>query len=76
MVGIVGYDYRQVTADTGSGAKFGSFEGRVDAIGPGLSYTTLIHEMPSVFNLRYYHEFNAKNRWEGNSIIGSGTIRF
>ena len=76
VVGIVGYDYRQVTADTGSGAKLGSFEGRVDAIGPGLSYTTLIHEMPSVFNLRYYHEFNAKNRWEGDSIVGSGTMRF
>jgi len=39
VCGVVGYDYRQITADSGSGAKLGAFEGSVDAIGPGLSYT-------------------------------------
>jgi hypothetical protein len=77
VVGIVGYDYRQVTADSGSGAKLGPFEGRVDAIGPGLSYTTVIGATtPFIFNLRYYREFDAENRWQGNSTIASGTIRF
>ena len=74
VFGIVGYDYRQLTGDSGS-ARF-PFEGRVDAIGPGLSYTTLIRETPFIFNLRHYQEFNAHNRWEGNSTIASGTIRF
>jgi hypothetical protein len=30
---VVGYDYRQLTGDTG--ASLGSFKGRVDAIAPG-----------------------------------------
>jgi hypothetical protein len=76
VIGIVGYDYRQITGDSGSGARLGSFKGSVDAIGPGLSYTTLIGMTPFVFNLRHYQEFNAERRWEGNSTIASGTIRF
>jgi hypothetical protein len=76
VVGVVGYDYRQMTGDSGPGAKLGPFEGRVDAIGAGLSYTTVIHTTPVVFNLRHYQEFNAKNRWEGDSTIASGTVRF
>ena len=74
MLGIVGYDYRQLTGDSGS--PLGPFKGRVDAIGPGLSYTTVIGATPFIFNLRHYHEFNAENRWEGHSTIASGTIRF
>ena len=76
IFGIVGYDYRQLTGDSGSGDLLGSFIGRVDAIGPGLSYTTLIDQKPFIFNLRYYHEFNSENRFEGDSTIASGTMRF
>ena len=52
VLGVVGYDYRQITGDSGSGAKLGPFEGSVDAIGPGLSYTTVIDKMPVTLNLR------------------------
>ena len=76
VCGVVGYDYRQITADSGSGAKLGAFEGSVDAIGPGLSYTTLIDKTPVTLNLRYYHEFDAHNHFHGDSTIASGTIRF
>lgn len=76
MLGVVGYDYRQLTGDSGSGAVLGPQKGRVDAIGPGLSYTTVIGKTPVILNLRHYHEFNADKRWEGNSTIASGTIRF
>ncbi len=74
VIGVVGYDYRQLTGD--SGGLLGAFEGQVDAIGAGLSYTTLIDKKPVTFNLRHYEEYNAKRRWEGNSTIASGTIRF
>jgi hypothetical protein len=50
--------------------------GGVDAIEPGLSYTTVIDKRPVTFNLRYYHEFDAKNRFHGDSTLASGTIRF
>ena len=76
VLGVAGYDYCQVTGDSGSGAKLGPFEGSVDAVGPGLSYTTLIGKTPFIFNLRHYSEFNATNHWEGNSTIATGTIRF
>lgn len=74
VLGVVGYDYRQLTGDSGS--VLGPFKGRVDAIGPGLSYTTLIGTMPFIVNARHYQEFNVENRWQGNSTIISGTIRF
>lgn len=76
VLGVVGYDYRQLTGDSGTGAKLGPQKGRVDAIGPGLSYTTVIGTTPVIFNLRHYQEFNVEKRWEGNSTIASGTIRF
>lgn len=76
VVGVVGYDYRQLTGDSGSGANLGPFKGRVDAVGPGLNYTTLIGTTPLIVNARHYREFNAHNRWEGSSTIISGTIRF
>lgn len=76
MLGVVGYNYRQLTGDSGAGATLGDFKSQVDAIGPGLSYTTVIGATPFIFNLRHYHEFNAENRWEGNQTIASGTVRF
>jgi hypothetical protein len=76
VLGVVGYDYRQLTGDSGSGAKLGPFEGSVDAVGAGLSYTTVVDKTPLVFNLRYYHEYDAKNRFLGDSTLASGTIRF
>jgi hypothetical protein len=76
VLGIVGYDYRQVTGDSGPGALLGPLKGRVDAVGPGLSYTTLVGKTPLVFNMRHYWEFNAENRWEGSSSIISATLRF
>jgi hypothetical protein len=76
LIGVVGYDYRQLTGDTGSGARVGPFKGSVDAIGPGLTYTTLLGQTPFILNVRHYHEFNAQNRWEGNSTVLSGTIRY
>ena len=76
VAGVVGYDYRQVTGDTGTGATLGPLKGRVDAIGPGLSYTTLIGSTPFILNARRYQEFNVQNRWDGTTTLISGTLRF
>ena len=76
VVGIVGYDYRQFTGDSGSGDVLGSFMGKVDAIGLGASATTLLGKMPVIINIRGYKEFNAENHWEGYSSTMSATIRF
>lgn len=76
IFGAVGYDYRQLTGNSGPSARLGPFEGSVDAIGPGLTYTTLVGRTPLILNARYYQEFNAEHRWEGNMTIVSGTIRY
>jgi len=76
IVGVVGYDYRQLTGDSGPGAVLGRFKSRVDAIGAGLNYSTVIDKMPLVFSLNHYHEFNAEHRFEGNQTLGSLTLRF
>jgi hypothetical protein len=76
MVGLVGYNYRQMTGDSGAGAVLGDFRSSVDAIGAGLSYTTVIGTTPLIFNLRHYQEFNGEHRFEGNQTIASGTVRF
>ncbi len=76
VIGVVGYDWRQLTGDSGAGALLGPFEGSVDAIGPGLSYTTAINKTPLIINVRHYEEFNAERRIEGNATIASATIRF
>ncbi|MFT3731537.1 MAG: transporter [Hyphomicrobium sp.] len=76
MIGVVGYDYRQLTGDSGAGARLGPLEGSVDAIGGGLTYTTLVGKTPVVLSARSYQEFNADKRFEGNSTLGSATIRF
>jgi hypothetical protein len=76
LLGVVGYDYRQITGDSGPGALLGAFKGSVDAIGPGMSFTTLIDKTPFVFSLRHYQEFNVEKRFDGSSTIASGTMRF
>lgn len=76
VVGVGGYDFRQLTADSGSGAILGPFKGTVDAIGPAFSYTTLIDKTPVILSGHFYQEFNAKKRWEGNSSMLSATVRF
>lgn len=74
VLGIVGYDYRQFTDDSGSARR--PFRGSVDAVGAGVSYTTLVGGSPLILNLRHYREFNVDNRWDGNMTIASGTLRF
>jgi len=68
--GIVGYWNQQLTADTGGPALLGDFKGRVFGIGPELSYQfTGSKEHPVTLDLRWYHEFGAQNRVEGDAVF-------
>jgi len=73
-VGLVGYHYRQVTGDSGSGAVLGSFKGEVSAIGPNLTYNFEIGKTPVLTSVRWLHEFNAKNRLAGDAGFFTVTI--
>jgi len=67
-IGVGGYQYVQLTGDSGSGAKIGSFRGRVTAIGPLASYTVRVGQTPVQFGARWFHEFGVSNRVGGDSI--------
>jgi hypothetical protein len=65
--GLNGYYYKQVSGDSGEGAVLGNLKGEVAAIGPGLSGTFMVGPAPVSVSFRYYHEFSAKKRLEGNA---------
>jgi hypothetical protein len=66
-VGVNGYVYDQVSGDSGAGARLGPFEGRVVALGPVANWNFTIGELPVSTSLKYFHEFDVKNRLEGDS---------
>jgi hypothetical protein len=73
-LGVAGYHYQQVTGDSGTGAVLGDFKGRVSAVGPNLTYNFLVGKTPVLTSVRWLHEFNAKNRLEGDAGFVTVTI--
>jgi hypothetical protein len=65
FLGLVGYAYDQVSADSGSGDRVGAFESRVFSAGPQLGYIFPIAGKQGFLGLKSYFEFGAKNRPEG-----------
>ncbi len=72
--GLAGYHYQQVTGDSGAGATLGAFKGRVTALGPNVVYNLRLGATSVATQLRWYHEFNVKNRVEGDAVLFSATI--
>jgi hypothetical protein len=65
--GVNGYHYQQISGDSGKGATLGNFKGRVTALGPGLSGSFQVGPVPVSVSLRYFYEFNVKDRLEGSA---------
>lgn len=65
FVGVVGYTYQQVTADSGALPILGDFKSRVSALGPQIGYLFPVGNMQGYLNLKAYKEFDAANRPEG-----------
>ena len=68
-LGVVGYWYEQLTGDSGGAPFLGDFEGRVFGLGPELSYQATLGGVPVGLDLRWYHEFGAENRLEGDGVF-------
>jgi hypothetical protein len=65
-VGVVGYAYQQLTADSGQPAILGDFKSRVFGIGPQLGYVfPAADSVQGFLGLKGYYEFGAENRPEG-----------
>ncbi len=67
--GLAGYYYHQLTGDTGSGAKLGSFYGRIAGLGPCIVFPFNIGKLPLIGCLRFYQEFYAKNHMNGKTLF-------
>lgn len=65
QLGLAGYFYQQLTADSGDGATFGAYKGSVTALGPQIGYLFPISDQQGYLNLRAYREFAAENRPAG-----------
>ncbi|WP_045008870.1 MULTISPECIES: transporter [unclassified Bradyrhizobium] len=65
LIGLVGYVYQQLTADSGQAAILGEFKSRVFAAGPQIGFIFPVGDMQGYLNLKGYKEFGAENRPEG-----------
>jgi hypothetical protein len=68
-VGLVGFAYQQLTADSGQPAVLGDFKGRTYGIGPQIGWILEAGGTEVFANLRAYKEFNVKNRVEGGGVM-------
>jgi len=69
FVGVVGYAYQQLTADSGQPAILGDFKSRVFAVGPQLGYVFPAADgVQGFLGAKGYYEFEAENRPEGWNI--------
>jgi hypothetical protein len=65
MVGLVGYVYQQISADSGSGDRVGPFESRVIGIGPQFGVIFPVGTMQGYLNVKGYGEFANHDRPAG-----------
>lgn len=67
-VGANAFYYRQITADSGSGARLGSFEGSTVGIGPVVSYTTKVCNREVVAEVKWLRELDTAKRLSGEYV--------
>ena len=70
-VGINGYFYRQIGADSGDGALLGSFKGEGAGIGPGVYYGREIAGRDVFFVAKWVHDYHAENRVKADYVYAS-----
>jgi hypothetical protein len=63
--GVISYYYKQISGDSGSGAKLGPFEGRTTAVGVTAGYNFQIGKIPVSTRIKYVREFNEWRRLHG-----------
>jgi hypothetical protein len=69
MIGLVGYVYRQISCDSGSGDRVGCFESQVIGIGPQIGHIFPINkDLQGYLNLKAYGEFANEHRPDGWNI--------
>lgn len=65
QVGVVGYAYKEIGCDSGTGDRVGCFQSQVLGIGPQVGFIFPVGTMQGYLNLKAYREFDAQNRADG-----------
>ena len=65
QVGLVGYAYKDIGCDSGSGDRVGCFQSQVLGVGPQIGYIFPIGGMQGYLNLKGYEEFDSQDRPKG-----------
>ena len=65
LVGLVGYAYKDIGCDSGSGDRVGCFQSQVLGVGPQIGYIFPIGVMQGYLNLKAYGEFAGSDRPTG-----------
>jgi hypothetical protein len=65
LVGLVGYVYKELGCDSGSGDRVGCFQSQVVGIGPQIGFLFPVGGMQGYLNFKAYGEFANENRPAG-----------
>jgi hypothetical protein len=65
MVGLVGYVYKEIGCDSGSGDRVGCFQSQVVGVGPQIGFIFPVGNLQGYLNFKGYREFAAENRPDG-----------
>jgi hypothetical protein len=65
QVGLVGYVYKELGCDSGSGDRVGCFQSQVLGVGPQMAFIFPVGTMQGYLSFKAYKEFDAVNRPDG-----------
>jgi hypothetical protein len=65
QAGVVGYVYREIGCDSGSGDRVGCFQSQVVGIGPQIGFIFPVGGMQGYLNFKGYEEFDSSDRPKG-----------
>jgi hypothetical protein len=68
QLGLVGYVYKQLSCDSGSGDRVGCFESQVLGVGPQLGLIFPVGDMQGYVNFKGYGEFDSSDRPKGWNV--------
>lgn len=75
-LGLRGYYYRQLTGDSGSGAKLGDFKSESFGVGPGFVWIPPVGGGKLTILGKWIHDFNADDRFESDYVTLTGAWKF
>jgi hypothetical protein len=75
-IGIHGFYLKQVSGDSGDGAKLGGFKADAAGIGPALLWSPKRFDQAVTFIAKWLHEYDAERRMEGDHVFVSFAMSF